>query len=105
MAIMPQLNREDHEKLLSDLLNPELEQSARTEILTQLRDNYTGFTTEYETVNKKVEKLTQDNSDLVISNSKLFRQTGVLGDNPKPKEEKEKEFSETIKLSDIEKTL
>ena len=102
---MPALDRESHEKLLSNLLDPELEQSAKTEILTQLRDNYTGFTTEYETVNKKVEKLTQDNSDLVISNSKLFRQTGVLGSTEKPKEEEKKEFSETIKLSDIEKTL
>ena len=99
------MDREAHEKLLSDLLNPELEQSAKTEILTQLRDNYTGFTTEYETLNQTTEKLKQDNSDLVISNSKLFRQTGVLGDNPKPKEEKQKEFSETIKLSDIEKSI
>jgi hypothetical protein len=102
---MPQLDRESHEKLLSDLLNPELEQSAKTEILTQLRDNYTGFTTEYETLNKTAEKLKQDNSDLVVSNSKLFRQTGVLGSTEKPKEEEKKEFSETIKLSDIEKSL
>jgi hypothetical protein len=99
------MNREDHEKLLSDLLDPELEQSVKTGILTQLRDNYTGFTTEYETLNQTTEKLKQDNSDLVISNSKLFRQTGVLGDNTKPKDEVKKEFSETIKLSDIEKTL
>ena len=102
---MPALDRESHEKLLSNLLDPELEQSAKTEILTQLRDNYTGFTTEYETVSKTVEKLKQDNSDLVISNSKLFRQTGVLGDSPKPKEEEKKEFSQTIKLSDIEKNI
>ena len=102
---MPQLNREDHEKLLNELLNPELEQSARTEILTQLRDNYTGFTTEYETINQTAEKLKQDNADLVISNSKLFRQTGVLGTTEKPKEEEKKEFSQTIKLSDIEKSL
>jgi hypothetical protein len=105
MATMPQLNREDHEKLLNELLNPEMEQSVRTEILTQLRDNYTGFTTEYETLNQTTEKLKQDNSDLVISNSKLFRQTGVLGNTSKPKEEKQKEFSETIKLSDIEKSI
>jgi hypothetical protein len=55
MATMPQLNREDHEKLLNELLNPEMEQSVRTEILTQLRDNYTGFTTEYETLNQTTE--------------------------------------------------
>jgi len=99
------MDREAHEKLLSDLLNPELEQSAKTEILTQLRDNYTGFTTEYETLNQTTEKLKQDNSDLVISNSKLFRQTGVLGTTEKPKEEEKKEFSQTIKLSDIEKSI
>jgi regulator of replication initiation timing len=102
---MALLNREDHEKLLNELLDPELEASKKTEILTNLRDNYTGFTTEYETLNQTAEKLKQDNSDLVISNSKLFRQTGVLGNTEKPKEEEKKEFSQTIRISDIEKTL
>jgi hypothetical protein len=102
---MPQLDRESHEKLLNELLDPELEASKKTDILTQIRDNYTGFTTEYETLNQSAEKLKQDNADLVISNSKLFRQTGVLGDSAKPKEEEKKEFSQTIKISDIEKRL
>ena len=102
---MPALNKEDHEKLLSELLNPEIEQSAKTEILTQLRDNYTGFTSEHETVLQTNEKLQRDKEDLVVSNSKLFRQTGILGDSGKPKEEAKKEFSQTIKLSDIEKTI
>jgi regulator of replication initiation timing len=102
---MAPLNREDHEKLLNELLDPELEASKKTEILTNLRDNYTGFTTEYETLNQSAEKLKQDNADLVISNSKLFRQTGVLGTTEKPKEEEKKEFSQTIRISDIEKTL
>ena len=102
---MDVLKREDHENLLSELLTPELEQARKTEILTQLRDNYTGFSTEYETLNKTKEKIEKDNADLVVANSKLFRQTGIMGNSENKKEEKEKEFSETIKLSDIEKSL
>src|SRR5213595_951470 len=102
---MDVLKREDHENLLSELLTPELEQARKTEILTQLRDNYTGLTTEYETLATKKEKIEKDNADLVVANSKLFRQTGIMGNSENKKEEKEKEFSETIKLSDIEKTL
>lgn len=100
------LNREDHEKLLVDLLNPELEQATKTDILSQLRDNYTGFTTEHETIVSEKEKLKNDNADLVVANSKLFRQTGVMSEGGQKKKEDEKQtFSETIKLSDIEKTI
>lgn len=96
------LNREDHEKLLADLLTPDLEQARKTEILTSLRDNYTEFTTSFEVANKEKEKLSKDNSDLVIANSKLFRQTGIVTDNEPPKDEK-KEFSQMITIEDLEK--
>lgn len=98
------LNREDYENLLSELLNPELDAARKTDIVTSLRDDKTETTTEYETVTVNAQKLKQDNEALVIANSKLFRQTGILRDKEDPKEEK-KEFSQTIKLSDIEKNM
>jgi TorA maturation chaperone TorD len=98
------LNREDYENLLSELLNPELDAARKTDIVTSLRDDKTEATTEYESLTVNAQKLKQDNEALVIANSKLFRQTGVLQDKKEPQEEK-KEFSQTIKLSDIEKNI
>jgi hypothetical protein len=46
------------------------------------------------------EKLSKDNSDLVIANSKLFRQTGVVKDEPKKDEAKE--FSKSITIEALE---
>lgn len=95
------LNREDHETLLSELLTPDLEAARRTEILSSLRDNYTEFSTSFEVANKEKEKLSKDNADLVIANSKLFRQTGIVQNNEPPKDEK-KEFSQTITIEQLE---
>jgi hypothetical protein len=99
------LTREDHETLLAELLSPELDHARKTEILSQMRDNYTEFTTTHESLNKTTEKLKKDNEDLIVSNSKLFRQTGVFGE-PKHKEEDDKKtFSETITIEALEKGL
>jgi hypothetical protein len=97
--------REEHEDLLAELLSPELEHSRKTEILSKLRDNYTEFTTTHETMSKTKEKLERDNADLVISNSKLFRQTGIYGETEHKEEEKEQEFSETITIEALEKGI
>lgn len=96
------MERESHEALLNELINPELEQSRRTEILQQLRVDYGSVLSEHQEHTTKIEKLTADNSDLVVSNSKLFRQIGVTG-QPEDKEVQEKEFSETVRISDFEK--
>lgn len=98
---MPML-REDYETILNDLLNPELEQSRRTELLQQLRVDYGTVITEHEEHTGKIKKLSEDNSDLVVSNSKLFRQIGLTNKEDKV-EEKKKEFSETVTLSDLER--
>jgi hypothetical protein len=99
------MDREEYEKLLAELLTPEKDMSAITDIVTRLRDDKTESTTEYETITKTAEKLKNDNDALVIANSKLFRQTGILGEGkPKPEDVK-KEFSETITIADFEKTL
>jgi hypothetical protein len=84
------------------LLNPELEQSRRTELLQELRVDYNTVHTDFSQLTKTTEKLQADNSDLIVSNSKLFRQVGVTISG-KPPEEEKKEFSETISIEELEK--
>jgi Phi29 scaffolding protein len=101
---MPLMSREEHENLLNELLNPELEVSRRTEILQQIRvDHVTGHS-DYEEITKTSSKLQRDNDDLIISNSKLFRQLGTVGGNEEQKQQEQvKEFSETVTLEALEK--
>lgn len=95
------MDREKHEDLLAELLNPDLEQSRKTEILQDLRTSHTNaFVSAEEMVNTN-KKLRQDNDDLIVSNSKLFRQTGVTGEEYRQEEEKEN-FSETVSIEDLE---
>jgi hypothetical protein len=87
---MPLMNRDEHEALLNEMLNPEIEHSRRTEILQQLRvDHVTGHS-DYEEVSKTANKLRSDNEDLIISNSKLFRQIGITGVTKKEKKKKKR---------------
>lgn len=104
MFYMPLMKREDHETLLNELLNTELDISRKTEILQQLRiDHVTGHS-ESEEITKSHTKLQRDNDDLIISNSKLFRQLGTVGGNEEQKKEEiVKEFSETVTLESLEK--
>lgn len=94
--------REDHETMLNDLLNPELEQSRRTEILQTLRVDYGTVHADFADLTKTRDKLQNDNSDLVISNSKLFRQLGVTENTEGKKKEDEKNFSESITIEELE---
>lgn len=94
-------DREKHEELLNQLLDPELEQSQRTEILQELRVNYNSATESYNELVKNNERLQKDNDDLIVSNSKLFRQAGIVGKEEEEKVE-QKEFSETVTLEQLE---
>lgn len=94
--------RDNHETLLNELMNPELNHTRRTEILQELRTDYGTVLSEHDEYTTKIDKLSKDNSDLVLSNSKLFRQIG-LTDSEDNKENEKKEFSETITISDFEK--
>lgn len=94
------MEREKHEEILNELLNPEIEQSRRTELLQELRVDYGSVITDYTELKQSNEKLQADNSDLVVSNSKLFRQIGLTDTNEK-EEVKEKEFSETVTLESL----
>jgi phosphopantothenoylcysteine synthetase/decarboxylase len=95
------LSREEHETLLADLLTPELEAAKKTEILQSLRDNYTEYSTTFEVLSNEKEKLAKDNADLVIANSKLFRQTGIVKEDDTKKDEK-KEFSQSVTIESLE---
>ena len=99
------MEREQYEELLTELNRPELEHSRRTEILQELRADYSGVLTDFETNSKTIEKLKTDNDDLVLSNSKLFRQAGIFDKEDDNKEVEKKEFSETVTVSQIEKGL
>jgi sugar-specific transcriptional regulator TrmB len=94
------LNREEHETLLSELLSPDIEAARRTEILTSLRDDKTESSTSFEVLSNEKEKLAKDNADLVVANSKLFRQTGVV--TTEPKKDEAKEFSKTVTIEALE---
>lgn len=96
------MDREAYESILNDLLNPELEQSKRTDLLQQLRVDYGTVISEHDEHTSKIKKLSEDNSDLVVSNSKLFRQIGLTNSDDN-KEEEKKEFSQTVTISQLEK--
>ena len=98
------MTREDHEALLNELLNPEIDHSRRTDILQQIRVDHVTAHSEVEDLSKQNSRFKQDNDDLIVSNSKLFRQLGVTGTKEEP-ELKQKEFSETVNLEDLEKGM
>jgi hypothetical protein len=98
------MDRETHEAILNELLTPDLEQSRRTELLQQLRAQNGTDLTDFSTLTEERDKLRNDNSDLVVSNSKLFRQVGITGE-PQKEKEKEKDFSETVSLEALERGI
>jgi hypothetical protein len=96
--------KDKHEEILGKLLNPELAHSERTELLQQLRVDYGVVHADHTEQSTKLEKLTADNSDLVLSNSKLFRQIGRDSNEDKIEDTK-KEFSETVTIEQFERGL
>ena len=97
------MSKEEHETLLSELLQPDLEQSRRTEILQMMRTDYDGVLNDFTSLTETNNKLQANNDDLIISNSKLFRQLGTVGDSEHKKQQEQKSFSETITLEALEK--
>lgn len=99
------MEHEKYEALMNELNNPDLEHARRTDILQELRADYTSVHTDFETLTKTNEDFKKKNDDLVHANSKLFRQAGFLDreDREKQQEEEQKSFSETVTLSDLVK--
>lgn len=99
------MEREEHENLLNELNSPDLEASRRTEILTALRNDYNDVIVNHEEITTVNKKLEATNNDLVVANSKLFRQAGIMGNEEMEQKEEQKEFSETITISEIERNV
>lgn len=97
------LERDVHENLLNELLQSDLDHSRRTEILQQLRVDYGTVLADFNQLNETNTKLQKNNDDLIVSNSQLFRQVGIMGNPELEKKEEEKTFSETITLESLEK--
>lgn len=93
---------DEHEELLSELLQPELEQSRKTEILQELRTDFRTSVAEVEDLTKVKERLAKNNDDLIVANSQLFRQAGIVGTS-KEKEVEKTALSETITIEELEK--
>lgn len=98
------MDREEHENLLNELNNPELTHERRTEILQLLRTDYGSVLEDFKNLTETNQKLKADNEDLVVANSKMFRELGYKADGNED-ELKEKEFSETVTIEDFEKNL
>lgn len=95
------MKREDHEALLTELMDEGIETSRKTEILQELRaSNDEGIQT-VEDLTKNNEKLQTDKDDLVVSNSKLFRQLGQET-NPNQEEQEQQNLSEEITIESLE---
>jgi len=98
------MTKEEHEALLNELLTADLEQSRRTEILQELRTDYGTVHADFEGLTTSNSKLQANNDDLIVSNSKLFRQLGIVGgDDTMKKKEEEISFSESITIEQLEK--
>ena len=98
------MSKEEHEALLNELLTQDLEHARRTEILQQLRTDYGTVHADFNVLETNNKNLQKNNDDLIVSNSQLFRQLGVVGENTEKKQEEvQKNFSETVTLELLEK--
>ena len=96
------MDREKHEELLNELLEEDLTIDRKTEILQDLRSEHVATHESYQELEGTKSQLEKDKNELLLSNSKMFRQLGVTGDPELEKEEEEKEFSETVTISELE---
>lgn len=99
---MPPMKPEDHEEILNKLLNPELDQMERTNLLNDLRADYGTVITDHRENTETLGKLKQDKETLLMTNSQLFRERGIQQYPPEDQKEiKQKEIAETIQVDDI----
>ena len=77
---------ERHETILNRLNDPELEHNERTELLTELRADFTATVTDLSEQTKSVQDLKKEKDDLIQSHSQLFRQLGALNTEDKLKD-------------------
>lgn len=101
------LDKEEMQNLLSELLDEETPSRSRiTEIASEIRDSYYESHDQNESLTETNNRLTEENYDISITNSQLFRQlSSERRGKSREEEEKEKEqsVSETITIEDFEK--
>lgn len=97
------MDRDKHEEILNELISEDITIDRKTEILQELRADHVNTHETYSELENNASKLSKDNNELLLSNSKMFRQLGVVGDETAEKEEEEQEFSETVTISELEK--
>ena len=96
------MDREEHENLLNELLSEDLTIDRKTEILQTLRTDHVATHESYSELETNNSKLTKDKEELLVSNSKMFRQLGITGNSEAEAEEQKKEFSETVTIKELE---
>ena len=102
---MPPMERDKHEQLLNEIMG-EVTETRKAEILQELRADYSGVLRDHETHTETIHKLSRDKEDLIVANSRLFRENGVyLDDKKKDEQVAEQTFSETVTLEQLEKQV
>lgn len=66
-----------HETILNRLNDPEITHNERTELLTELRADFTGVVNDLSEQTKSIKDLEKEKTDLVQAHSQLFRERGV----------------------------
>lgn len=94
------MSRDEYEERLSKLNNPELTHTERTELLQELRADYSGVLDDHQAFESNISKLEKDNQDLLMSNSKLFRSLSIE-DKSEDNKKNDREFEETVTLTQL----
>lgn len=66
-----------HETILNRLNDPEITHNERTELLTELRADFTNVVTDLNEQTKSIKDLEKEKTDLVQAHSQLFRERGT----------------------------
>ena len=95
------MDRDRHESLLAELMGQATE-TRKAEILQEFHVDYSGVLTDHEKLSKTTEQLAKDKEDLLVANSRLFRENGVyVADKQKDEKVAEQTFSETVTLETL----
>lgn len=95
------LTREEHESLLNELNNPDLDVVRRTEVLQLMRSDYGTILSDSEDKQTLIQENQRMIQDLTLANSKLFRQIGIEQDKNLKEEDVKKSRSESITLESL----
>lgn len=99
------MDKKRHEEILAELNNPELDHAKRTDLLSELRQDYGVVHEDFTNLSTNLSTLERDNEDLVKANSKLFRQAGVYDNEDLNEDLQQKTLSEEITIEALEKGI